>query len=106
MYVDYNGVRYAYKMTGAKTVKPTDVAALRAIASENEGKPMITLITCVPLGTSRERLLVYGEQISPTYENAPSQRPDDGEGDDGKMEMPANHDSPLEGIWKWLTGQQ
>lgn len=105
IYMDYNNARYTYKVTGTKTVKPTDVAALRKIASDNEGKPMITLITCVPLGTSRERLLVYGEQISPSYEGAATPDIDDGSDDDGKVEMPANHDSPLEGLWKWLTGQ-
>ena len=105
MYMDYSGVRYTYKVTGTKTVKPIDVASLRQIAKDNEGKPMMTLITCVPLGTSRERLLVYGEQISPSYESAPSQNPNEPTDDDGKTEMPANHDSPLEGVWKWLTGQ-
>ena len=105
IYVDYNNARYTYKVTGTKTVKPTDVAALRKIAKDNEGKPMITLITCVPLGTSRERLLVYGEQISPSYADAITPNPEEVAEDDGKEEMPANHDSPLESIWKWLTGQ-
>ena len=105
VYMDYNNTRYAYKVTGTKTVKPTDVASLRKIANDNQGKPMITLITCVPLGTSRERLLVYGEQIAPSYENAPTTNPDEDKEDEGEAEMPANHDSPLEGFWKWLTGQ-
>ena len=105
IYVDYNNARYTYKVTGTRTVKPTDVASLRKIAKDNEGKPMITLITCVPLGTSRERLLVYGEQISPNYENAVTPNPEEVTEDDGKAQMPANHDSPLEGLWKWLTGQ-
>ena len=105
IYMDYNEVRYAYKVTGTKTVKPTDVAALKKIANDNDGKPMITLITCVPLGTSRERLLVFGEQISPSYEGAITPAPDEEENDNDKTEMPANHDSPLEGLWKWLTGQ-
>ena len=105
VYMDYNNVRYTYKITGTKTVKPTDVASLKEIANDNQGKPMITLITCVPLGTSRERLLVYGEQIAPNYENASTTNPEEGKEDDGKTEMPANHDSPLEGFWKWLTGQ-
>ena len=105
VYMDYNNVRYTYKITGTKTVKPTDVASLKEIANDNQGKPMITLITCVPLGTSRERLLVYGEQIAPNYENASTTNPEEGAEDDGKTEMPANHDSPLEGFWKWLTGQ-
>ncbi len=105
VYMDYNNTRYTYKVTGTRTVKPTDVASLRKIAKDNEGKPMITLITCVPLGTSRERLLVYGEQISPSYENAVTPNPEEVTEDDGKAQMPANHDSPLEGLWKWLTGQ-
>ncbi|MCR5572913.1 MAG: sortase [Candidatus Saccharibacteria bacterium] len=105
IYMDYNNTRYTYKVTGTRTVKPTDVASLRKIAKDNEGKPMITLITCVPLGTSRERLLVYGEQISPSYENAVTPNPEEVTEDDGKAQMPANHDSPLEGLWKWLTGQ-
>ena len=105
IYMDYNNTRYTYKVTGTRTVKPTDVASLRKIAKDNEGKPMITLITCVPLGTSRERLLVYGEQISPSYENAVTPNPEEDTEDDGKAQMPANHDSPLEGFWKWLTGQ-
>ena len=105
VYMDYKNTRYTYKVTDTKTVKPTDVASLKKIANDNQGKPMITLITCVPLGTSRERLLVYGEQISPSYENATSTNPDEGKEDDGKTEMPANQDSPLEGFWKWLTGQ-
>ena len=105
VYMDYNGTRYTYKVTGTKTVKPTDVASLRKITKDNDGKPMITLITCVPLGTSRERLLVYGEQISPSYAGAITPNPEEVAEDDGKEEMPANHDSPLESIWKWLTGQ-
>ena len=105
IYMDYNNTRYTYKVTGTRTVKPTDVASLRKIAKDNEGKPMITLITCVPLGTSRERLLVYGEQISPSYENAVTPNPEEDTEDDGKAQMPANHDSPLESFWKWLTGQ-
>ncbi|MBO4855658.1 sortase [Candidatus Saccharibacteria bacterium] len=105
IYMDYKGVRYTYKVTGTKTVKPTDVASLRKIAKDNEGKPMITLITCVPLGTSRERLLVYGEQITPSYDNAATPDPEEDKTDNGNTEMPANHDSPLEGFWKWLTGQ-
>lgn len=105
IYVDYNNVRYAYKVTGTRTVKPTDVASLRKIADDNQGKPMITLITCVPLGTSRERLLVYGEQITPSYENAVTPNPEEDKEDTGNTEMPSNQDSPLEGFWKWLTGQ-
>ena len=104
IYVDYNGVRYTYKVQGTKVVEPTDVQALVNIANDNEGVPMITLITCTPLGTSRYRLLVYAEQINPSYENAVTPSPEEG-GNDEDVSMPANQDTPLEQFWKWLTGQ-
>jgi len=60
-YVNYQQKRYMYKVTSTKVVAPTDVAAL---ATDNT-KPMITLITCTPLGTALNRLLVFADQISP-----------------------------------------
>ena len=61
VYVDYGGIRYTYSVTSLNTVDPSEVSKL---TYETE-KPMLTLITCVPLGTSRYRLLVSAEQISP-----------------------------------------
>ena len=61
IYANYNGKRYTYSITHTKVVKPTDVQALQI----GDDKPYITLITCVPLGTALNRLLVFGEQISP-----------------------------------------
>lgn len=107
IYVDYNGVRYTYRVQGSKVVEPTDVQSLVQIANDNEGVPMITLITCTPLGTSRYRLLVYAEQINPSYENAVTPAPSESEGgSDSDVSMPSNQDTPLEAFWKWLTGQQ
>ena len=107
IYVDYNGVRYTYRVQGTKVVEPTDVQSLVQIANDNEGVPMITLITCTPLGTSRYRLLVYAEQINPSYENAITPVPSESEGgSDSGVSMPSNQDTPLEAFWKWLTGQQ
>ena len=40
---------------------PTEVSKL--VYTTN--KPVMTLITCTPLGTSQKRLLVTAEQISP-----------------------------------------
>ena len=105
IYMDYNGVRYTYKVTGTKTVDPTNVASLREIANENAGKPMITLITCTPLGSSKYRLLVYGEQIYPAYNNASSTEPATEEEKAAEVEMPKNDETPLQQLWKWLTGQ-
>jgi sortase A len=70
IYVDYNGSRYSYRVQGAVEVEQTNVQELANISRNNPGKPMITLITCTPLGTSKYRLLVYGEQIHPSYEGA------------------------------------
>lgn len=105
IYMDYNSQRYTYRVTGTRTVDPSDVGALRTIANENSGKPMITLITCTPLGTSKYRLLVYGEQIHPSYEGEPTTETPVEEVDESTGEMPKNDDSPLEQFWKWLTGQ-
>lgn len=61
IYVNYNGTRYTYAITTTKVVQPTNVSAL----TEAVTKPTITLVTCTPLGTALNRLLVFGEQVSP-----------------------------------------
>ncbi len=61
VYVNYNGTRYTYTVTGTKVVKPTDVSALQI----GTDKPRMTLITCTPLGTALNRLLVFADQVSP-----------------------------------------
>jgi sortase A len=106
IYMDYNGTRYSYRVTGTNTVEPSDSAALRRIANENPGKPMITLITCTPLGTSKYRLLVYGEQIHPSVNDDTATQAPAKESDSDTQTMPKNSDSPLEQFWKWLTGQE
>ena len=101
IYVNYQSVRYTYRVIKKQVIEPTDVGALVV----QTDKPLITLVTCTPLGTSRYRLLVTGEQISPaTDENT---EVDSGEGTVNIDEavMPANEPSFFEGIWNWLTGQ-
>lgn len=61
-YVNYLGARYTYSITKKEVVRPTDVQKL---VYDTNGKPVMTLITCVPLGTAQNRLLVTAEQISP-----------------------------------------
>jgi sortase A len=109
--MDYEGVRYTYRVTSTREVDPSNVKALVDIVKENPGKPMITLITCTPLGSSKYRLLVAGEQIYPDYGGA--KVADDGtEADTGSeldddasaSSMPSNHGTPLEQFWNWLIG--
>lgn len=61
IYANYQGKRYTYVITKKEVVKPNDVGALIYPTK----KPIITLITCTPLGTALNRLLVTAEQVSP-----------------------------------------
>jgi sortase A len=103
IYMDYEGQRYSYRVQGSSTVEPTDVGELARISADNPGKPMITLITCTPLGTSRYRLLVYGEQIYPDYEKAEEAATIESSGDE-TMDSTQNSPRPSKGFWNWLTG--
>lgn len=60
-YLTKDGVKYAYKIYDKKIVKPTDVSVL----GPTDKLATATLITCDPPGTSLNRLIVVGEQISP-----------------------------------------
>lgn len=60
-YLHYKGTRYTYKVTDKKVINPNQLDALQI----GEDKPMATIITCTPPGTSLKRLLIFGEQISP-----------------------------------------
>lgn len=60
-YLNYNSKRYTYVVTDKKVITPKQVSEL-AITTD---KPMATLVTCVPVGTSTNRLLVFGEQVAP-----------------------------------------
>jgi sortase A len=62
IYLNYKGKRYVYSVTKKEVVKPTEINKLVYTTT----KPMLTLITCTPLGTSLNRLLVTAEQISPS----------------------------------------
>ena len=60
-FVNYKGVRYTYKIYEKKIVSPEDVSVL----GPNDKTATMTLITCDPPGTSINRLIVVGEQITP-----------------------------------------
>lgn len=62
----YNKVRYVYKVTNKQVVEPTDFSLIQPTKN-----PTATLITCTPPGTSWKRLIIQGEQISPSIK--PSQ---------------------------------
>jgi len=99
IYVNYRSVRYTYRVVRRQVVEPTDVGALVYAVD----KPILTLITCVPLGTARQRLLMIAEQISPgTWESWGGSVSTPGE--EKPEEMPGNSPTVVEGIWNFLTG--
>lgn len=61
IYANYKGTRYTYVVTRTEVVKPSEIDKL----VYDTDKPMLTLITCTPLGTAEKRLLVTAEQVSP-----------------------------------------
>lgn len=64
-YLHQNGVRYTYRVSDKKTVPPTDISVLAPTE-----RPSSTLITCTPVGTNLNRLIIRGEQISPVTSTA------------------------------------
>ncbi len=101
IYVNYKSTRYTYRVTKKEVVEPTNVGALITPTD----KPLITLVTCTPLGTSRYRLLVTGEQISPSTSDATVTPPDVNESTIDSNEFPSNEPSFFERVWNFLTGQ-
>lgn len=104
IYINYESIRYTYQMTGREVVEPTDVSAL--VYETN--KPMLTLITCTPLGTSRYRLLISAEQISPAYDvtnvATPTTPEEETPAASDDESMPANEPSFFENLWHGLFG--
>ncbi|MDO4398816.1 MAG: class E sortase [Candidatus Saccharibacteria bacterium] len=100
IYINYNSVRYTYRVIKKEVVEPSNVAAL--VVDTN--KPLLTLVTCTPLGTSRYRLLVTAEQISPSYDGADKSEDMPTVDQNVSEDLPSNEPSFFEGIWNWLTG--
>jgi sortase A len=61
--IHYNSRKYVYQVTQTKVVQPNDLSVLNQTS-----EPTSTLITCTPPGTSWQRFVVTGKQISPVVE--------------------------------------
>lgn len=96
--LEKEGKRYIYKVFEKKIVPPTDVTVLA-----NRDRPTATLITCDPPGTSVNRLIVVGEQISPdpasnvasTANNQAIAQP---------PVLPSNAPTLWSRFWSWISG--
>jgi sortase A len=62
IYANYQGTRYTYKVVKTEVVLPSEVNRLVYPTD----RPLLTLITCTPLGTAQKRLLVTAEQVNPS----------------------------------------
>lgn len=93
IYAHYEGKRYTYTITKTEVVLPTEVSKLVYPTD----KPVLTLITCTPLGTALKRLLVTAEQVSPDP-SASTAAPTDS-GDATSAAIPGNSPTFLERIF-------
>ena len=55
--VYWEGQKYVYKIRDSKVVPPTQVSVLHQPASQK----ILTLMTCTPVGTNKDRLILTGE---------------------------------------------
>ncbi len=92
IYVNYQSKRYTYSVTGKKMVAPTDVSTLYGV----NDRPIITLITCWPIGTANQRIILTAEQISPDPAQAAAAQ---SEGTATSGAMPGNGGSALERLF-------
>ena len=98
IYANYNGKRYTYNVTKTEVVMPNQVNRVQV----GTDKPMLTLITCVPLGTAEKRLLVFAEQVSPDPNSA--EKPTEQNSSENKeVTLPRNSLTFFERLfsWKW-----
>ena len=63
-YIHVLGNTLAYEVDGINTVLPTDTSLLQI----EEGKDLVTLVTCTPFGINTHRLLVRGHRVPYTPE--------------------------------------
>ena len=85
-YIHVLGDTLAYKVDSLHTVLPTDTSQLQI----EDGKDLVTLVTCTPFGVNTHRLLVRGHRVSYVPE----------------QEVPAATEKPVASSWTqhYLTG--
>lgn len=96
-YLQKDGKRYTYQVYQKSIVKPNDVSVLGI-----KDKPATaTLITCDPPGTSLNRLVVVGEQISPNPADNTSQSSQNVLATQSSL-IPGNSESLWHRLTNWL----
>lgn len=59
VYIYWEGKKYVYRIGEKKVVSPAEVSVL----NQPKDKKIITLMTCTPIGTNKNRLILTGELI-------------------------------------------
>ncbi len=95
LYANYQGKRYTYVVTKTEVVQPNNVNSLIYPTT----KPVMTLITCTPLGTALNRLLVTAEQISPNPSEATAAPQGSGEAGSDEASIPGNAPTLIERLF-------
>ncbi|GIG40555.1 class C sortase [Cellulomonas phragmiteti] len=91
-----------YRVIDTRVVEPTDGESLFPV----EGRDLVTLVTCTPLGVNSHRILVTGERVIPTPQ-------DDLDGAGESPEIPtfpwwvlvATGVLVTAGVYVWLSGR-
>lgn len=60
VHIKYGGQDYLYRVSEIKVTKPDDLSVMQPTSS-----PVLTLMTCTPVGTSLKRLIVTAKQYYP-----------------------------------------
>ena len=95
IYANYESTRYTYTITKMEVVKPNEVNKL----IYKTDKPVMTLITCTPIGTALNRLLVTAEQVSPDPAAAKAAPQGSGQESEADNVLPSNAPTFLERIF-------
>ncbi len=94
IYANYEGTRYTYSIVKKEVVLPNEVSRLVFPTD----KPLLTLITCTPLGTAQKRLLVTAEQINPSPSGATS-APEQSSTQQSEVSMPGSDSTLIERLF-------
>ena len=86
-----------YKVYDKKIVKPEEVSVL----SNTDKTATFTLITCDPPGTSINRLVVWGEQITPNPSSNVASTTN--KSASAPKVLPSNAPSLWQRFWDWIS---
>jgi len=99
-YLTYGKTVYTYKVFDKKIVAPSEVSVLNPVAGKTA---TATLITCDPPGTSNNRLVIWGEQISPDPATATTGTTQPATAETSTpTELPSNGPNMWSRFWGWV----